>query len=530
MNREYENQSVLTKTFEEVSHDEVSAEYNLPDYLPDINRLLKISARVCESQHDLAGDTVAYDGKVRCTVLYATGDGNLKSAEFERDFSGNTAVAGTSGDCEIRFIAEVESVSCRLQNPRKLTARLKLALATTVLAVRQTAPVVTGKLSAEDEASIESREHGIAGVVRMTVTERDTPVSEDLELDAGLPSIEEIVAVEMEPCILDVRAGDGKVVYKGEIPTAILYLAVTDDDAPAGSAPQYVAFSAKIPIAGEIAAQGVTERHVPFASASVGGIEFRPQTNAFGENRTAEIDFVYGVDVELYSNETAVLTADMYSTAYESVCEMSAISCESVLAARSFNFTTEGDTALEDGDFKTVVMASASASVGETERQGNKLRFSGEANVCVILTNGEGVYLTRNFPVPLRAQTEIPAITGAFSVGTRPTVLSVTARQDGNGIHVNLETLISYVIFEKHTEAGVAKLSVLKEKPISCDRDASLTLCYPVEQDTLWDVAKRYSTTVAALMEANGISAESVPSVLVIPRPLSCAAKGRRIL
>ena len=73
-----EKQSVLTKTFEGISHDEISAEYNLPDYLPDINRLLKVSAKIFESAHYLSGDAVEYDGKLKCQLLYATGDGSLK--------------------------------------------------------------------------------------------------------------------------------------------------------------------------------------------------------------------------------------------------------------------------------------------------------------------------------------------------------------------------------------------------------------------------------------------------------------------
>ncbi len=530
MNREYAKQSVLTKTFEEVSHDEISAEYNLPDYLPDINRLLKISAKVCESQHDLSGDSVAYDGKLKCSILYATGDGSMKSAEFERDFSGDTSVSGTAGDCEIRFSAQIDSVSCRLQNPRKLTARLKLALTTTVLCPVPTEPCVVGKLSPDEESTIESREYGVAGVVRLIAEERNTPVSEDVELDAGLPAIEEIVAVEMEPPVLDVRAGENKVLYKGEIPATILYLAARDDDAPVGVAPRYVSFSASIPIAGEIVAEGVSERHVAFAGVSVSSPEFRPQANAFGENRTAELDFDYSVEVELYSNEEATLTVDMYSTAYESACEMAAISYESVLTSKCFNFSSEGSAPIEDGDFKTIVMTSAAASFGPVEKQGNKLRFSGEASVCVILTNGEGVYLARNFVVPLRAQTETPPLSDAFTACVRPTVISTVARIDGDSVIVNLETMMSYLIFEKHTEARVTKLSVYKEKPISCERNASLTLCYPAVSDTLWSVAKRYSTTVSALMEANGISAESTPAVLVIPRKPSAANKGRRIL
>ena len=62
------------------------------------------------------------------------------------------------------------------------------------------------------------------------------------------------------------------------------------------------------------------------------------------------------------------------------------------------------------------------------------------------------------------------------------------------------------------------------------EKDASLLLCYPAPTDSLWDIAKKYSTTTAAIMEMNGISAESTPTVLVIPRRESISKKGHRIL
>jgi LysM repeat protein len=45
--------------------------------------------------------------------------------------------------------------------------------------------------------------------------------------------------------------------------------------------------------------------------------------------------------------------------------------------------------------------------------------------------------------------------------------------------------------------------------------------------DTLWDVAKKYSTTVPELMAANSLSAESTPAVLVIPRRTPLGTKHR---
>ncbi|MBQ3490881.1 MAG: DUF3794 domain-containing protein [Clostridia bacterium] len=520
--------TILVKTFEDTSHNEISAEYNLPDYLPDINRLLKVSAKITDISKFLSGDTLEYDGKLKCTLLYATGDGNLRSAEFERDFSGNTGVSGTSGDCDIRFKSEIETVSCRLQNPRKLTAKIKLALKSAVYCNVITTPNIVGKLTAEEERALQYRTHSAIGVVLKKAEELATPISEDLELDAALPSIDEIIAAELEPYITEFRTSDGKTAYKGEIATEILYRAVKEEnETDTETAMKFSSFCAKIPISGEIPTENIGEHPVIKADVQIGNLEFRPQQNAFGENRTAELDFDYSVYLEIFCNEETEITTDMYSTEYESSCDEESLSYETALCAKSFNFSADGNAEREDADFDRIVMTTATANIEKTEKQGNKLLFSGNANVCVILTNGEGIYLSRNFTLPLRAETEAPRTGCSCTVEPEAKVLSAMARLDGERIQTNLEVLVSYTILEQHTEPRIRQISVYKDRPARSEKSPSLTLCYPAFEDTLWDIAKKYSTTVPELMSANSISAENMPNVLVIPRRRETGSKQR---
>ncbi len=521
-------QNILIKTFEDTSHNEISAEYNLPDYLPDINRLLKVSAKIYELSHFLSGDTLEYDGKCKCSLLYATGDGSLKNAEFERDFSGSTAVSGTSGDCDIHFDAAIENVSCRLQNPRKLTAKMKLALTGAVYCNISTVPNVIGKLTAEEERALQAQTHEALGVVLKKAEELATPISEDLELDAALPSIDEIIAVEMEGYMTDLRVSEGKTAYKGEIATEILYRArVEETEASSEGVPKYAAFSAKIPIAGEIPTAEAGDHPVVRASIKIGTLEFRPQQNAFGENRTAELDFDYSVYLDLFCNEEAEMTTDMYSTEYESSLEEDTLSYETALLSKNFNFTADGTATCDDTDFERIVMTTAAASIEKTEKQGNKLIFTGNANVSVIMTNGEGIYLSRTFQIPLRAETDAPRSSFELTVLPEARALAAKARLDGDHIQTNLEILVSYTVLEKHTEQRIRQISVYKDRPVGNGRSPALTLCYPSVSDTMWDVAKKYSTTIPELMAANGLSAENMPPVLVIPRRHAVGAKHR---
>ncbi len=522
--------TILVKTFEDTAHNEISAEYNLPDYLPDINRLLKVSAKITENSHYLSGDVLEYDGRLKCTLLYATGDGNLKSAEFERDFSGNMSVAGTSGDCDIRFDAGIETVSCRLLNPRKLTAKIKLALKSEVYCNVVTTPNIVGKLSAGEERALQYRTHAAIGMVMKTAQELATPISEDVELDASLPSIDEIIAVETEPYITEFRASDNSVAYKGEIVAEILYRTVPEENENVEkSAMKFAAFSAKIPISGEIPAENVGEHPVIRASVQIGSMEYRPQQNAFGENRTAELDFDYSVYLDIFCNSETEITTDMYSTEYESDCEEESLSYETALCAKSFNFSADGSAEREDTDFDCIVMTTATAAIEQTEKQGNKLLFTGTANVSVILTNGAGIYLSRSFQLPLKGETEAPRSAFPCVIDARACVLSALSRLDGERIQTNLEILVSYTVMEQHTEPRIRQISVYKDRLARNEKSPSLTLCYPSFGETLWDIAKKYSTTVSELMAANGISAENMPGVLVIPRRMGTGEK-RKIL
>ena len=106
-----------------------------------------------------------------------------------------------------------------------------------------------------------------------------------------------------------------KISYKGEIATEILYRAVKEENEnESETAMKFSSFSAKIPISGEIPTEIREEHPVIKAAAQIGNLEFRPQQNAFGENRTAELDFDYSVYLEIFCNEETAELSLHYST------------------------------------------------------------------------------------------------------------------------------------------------------------------------------------------------------------------------
>ena len=78
---------IMTRPIIRTDMKEVSAEYTLPDYLPDVNRLLRTSARVEKNEKYCSQDMIEYEGRLCFSVIYATSDGKIKNAEFDTDYS-----------------------------------------------------------------------------------------------------------------------------------------------------------------------------------------------------------------------------------------------------------------------------------------------------------------------------------------------------------------------------------------------------------------------------------------------------------
>lgn len=509
-----ENNCIIKKTAVPAATKEVVSELSLPDYLPDVSRLLRTSAVIGAENSYISGQSLEYDGEVDLNVIYATSDGRIKSVPLKAEFDGALPLPETDGDAEARLDLTIDSVNCRLQNPRRLSVRTKLSVGAELYTVECVSPSVTGKLSAEEEAHIRRRTRDGESFCRVYEKDENVPVSEDIEIDAGYPPIGEIVSLSLTPYIYEVRAESGKLSYRGDVAAELIYLAAGEGDSPA----RYAAVRNRIPISGSVDAEGVTDSFYAFGGATVTGVEYRPQANATGENRVAEVDFTYTAHLFAVCNTPVQTVTDMYSTDYKSENEFSDIELCRALRAGAFNFTSDGSAPLDEKDYDTPVASNAAVAVEKIEPSGSKAVFTGKTSVSVILTNGAGSYIGRSFEYPFRAETEVGKCRGALECKAFPSVIGVGARVDNGEIKCDAEIGISYAALDKETVRAASVCNVIKDVPKKRPSPSTIVICYPAEGDDLWSIAKRYGTTEDAVREANALSSDKLTGeALIIP-------------
>ena len=84
---------------------------------------------------------------------------------------------------------------------------------------------------------------------------------------------------------------------------------------------------------------------------------------------------------------------------------------------------------------------------------------------------------------------------------------------------VQIQLSVQGLLYKVSTVGIVSDISITEENPKKKDSDYALKLYYAGKGEKIWDIAKRYNTSVAAVTAENELETEqlSAPCMLLIP-------------
>ena len=118
------NETVLKETAE----IPVDTDYTLPDYCPEISKILKCKTDVFIISKGINGKNVGVDGNVLITLIYVSDEGELYSYEYQYPF--NKTFEGADGieNADIFAAAKTDYINCRAVSPRKVDVHGAISL------------------------------------------------------------------------------------------------------------------------------------------------------------------------------------------------------------------------------------------------------------------------------------------------------------------------------------------------------------------------------------------------------------------
>ncbi len=500
--------SALMRVYDGIKHTDISEEFILPDYLPDVKRIIRVDVKPKIDGKFISAGRVDYEGDVVCHILFCDEGNHLKSVIFTAAFSDGIDLSGIEDECVANLIPSPESITCKMLNPRRVSVRMRLDTSVTIWCNKSFTPEYIGEYG-----EIESAERNIEVMKLVCAGESGLSVSSDLEADGALPQINEIISCNVDISFYECKASDGKVLCRGDMPITVFYSSID------GDSESYTVLFRKLPVAQVVIAEDVSDECSCMARGAIDSVKYNISENGFGEKRIVELDVTYRIYLNCVEKTSVTVVNDVYASKKNVKCttEKETFCRFSKLYSTSFgaNLAISREE-LNLSDAENVFALSSTPKITSITQNDDKTRLivEGTAHTGAVIKSADGLE-THEFDVPFKTELDGNGIGTEFTYNYDIVCVSSKGRFDNDMLYTELDMQLNLMILETEC-TEILKKAEFSDKAPDDDRP-QMRFYYPSDGETLWDIGKMFGISVSELTDKNDIVGDTVPSVLYIP-------------
>lgn len=483
--------------FDKTVTSEVGGDFSLPDYQPEIKRLLRVSATLQPPTHYIGGGSVEFSGVVDFCMLYAGNDGQLycfpSSSEYSFRLPLEVGAEFDVGDAPVCYaVCEAESTSGRVGGPRRMSVRCRIrarvrAHGTYLLEEKRRGQLPAG---CKEERLVREVDypHYASG------TGRPIALHDEIALESEIGAGEwRIVCADAQVMTEEIVPAGGRVTARGSAVLKLLMQREGTDELP-------VTVWRKLPFEGEVPVEGMTAAGEAVVSGSC------TELNLSMEDDRVVCDAEMILEARATTLQTLAYTSDWYATGCESSCAATPVTLP--LAARSINTSfsqSEGRTLEEIGISREarVVDISGVATVDSLAAQRGRYVLAGKCRYTLILRLPDGEMITKEIELPWRYVADGTAGMEQCLHEASANVISARVRMDGERLAVDGEVGLAVRIWGEQPVEIVSSMQIGEAVARTA---GEMLVCYPDREDTLWSVGKRYHRPIDALVAQNQLN------------------------
>lgn len=492
---------VKSRATSQVTFDE---DFNVPDVKPDIGRAIQSKGDISMEEVRLSDGHAFLAGTLHIDLLYVgEEEGKVYSLEAKLPFEEMLNLEGIAGGDKMCLKWEIEDLSVHVIHSRKINGK---ALVTFYASVDERKGVQLPE--GLDDESVSAKTSSM-NLLNLCVHKKDTlRIKDEITLASNKPNIVELLWHSTEVRGLDLRPEENHVRAKGELSIFLLYAG--DDE---GTPLQWMEYS--LPFNGEVECSGCTEDLLPNIEASVihQGIEVRP--DADGEERMFAVDVVLELDMKLYREETHSVILDVYTPLVQCVPQGKPEVLEKLLV-RNFSRcrVSERITVKEtQGKILQVCHSQGKVKIDKTVIVENGIRVEGivHMKVLYIVGNDAMPFYSMEAMVPFTHVVEARGISDDSECFLRADLEQLsTTMADSNELEVKAAVSVNALVI---TREEVFIIDRVEQTPLDMKKIQAMpgiTVYMVKPEDTLWDIAKRFYTTVEEISRLNALPDETI--------------------
>lgn len=494
--------------FDGCQEQPVDLDINLPDYCPDIQRILKCQVYPRIVSRGVNGDRLELEGNYTVKVLYLDSGGTtVRCCDSSDTFSASINLKQNADNARITAFARVEYINCRATSPRRLDIHGSFSLC-----VKATAQEDTEVVSNIDSEDVEQQKKTLSFNKMVGFGQQQFSIDEVLELGNGKPAADNLIRTDAFAIVQDNKVIANKIMLTGEVYVKFLYSSTENE-----SALETMEYA--IPFNQMLDCDGATDDCMCDVQLNVAGIETQIKNDYSGDKVFFDVQVKLFAGAAVYRGSENTVVTDAYSKKFEMNLSYKQKSLDNLTDLANDSYILKSSLSPDDTAITKVMdIWNEMSTVGANVENG-QINYRGKVNLCVLALNAENrpFYFERlvdfEYSRPYsNAQDRLICSANMFVAG-------ISYRITGSGIDVKTELKLNASIYRQVSLKIITDATADESKPRAQDKSAALSIYYADAGETLWNIARAYSTSVEAIKLENDLTGEFVENrgMLLIP-------------
>lgn len=474
----------------------------IPDIKPDILKEINTSGFVCVNKKEVLDGKVRIDGNVNIYTIYLADseDNVIRSINFNLDFSQYINTENATQGMEIKLETKLKNIECKILNERKIS--ITAFLEADIKLISNEKLDLIESINIEDIQTLEDNLKISSSIGKGNV---NTYAKDTLIIDSA-DNLAEIMKTEVNIINKDIKLSYNKILAKADLEVRLLYL--TEDN-------RINSIEGKIPIMGFIDLAGISEENICDTSYNILNVIVKPNS---AEEHSIYVEAEIEITCNVYNQKDVKIIQDLYSPKMNISFTRKQIQViENKESVRNICNIRETQSISELAG-KKLYDVSVNVEIGKKTVLKDKVMYEGEIENTYIFGNNNELE-SRSIKTPFTFNQEFQGVNKQSRIETKIEIENqeFIISSDEN-IEVKIDILFTTYLIKN---VNINIIDDIKEEENKNNMTSSLVIYYVKNDDTIWKIAKRFSSTVSEIERTNGIENSSkleYGSQIFIPR------------
>lgn len=476
-------------------------DFNVPDAKPDIDKIVKEQGEIRITEVKAMSGKFIVKGVLFFNVLYLSNEGHspVHNITGEIPFDEVINMESSCADDQAYVKCDLEDLTTGLINSRKMSTRaiIRLNVAVEELYDEETAVSVEG-----DDVHFINKKIEITDVC---INKKDTyRIKDELSLPSNKGNIESILYSDIHLNNVEVRLLDDKFSIKGDIPLFLLYNSDSE-----GNPVEY--YETEVSFNGMIECNGCREDMIEDIGFQIINKSMDIKSDHDGEGRVLDLEIILEMAIKVYKIEEPEILCDIYSPFKEITPIMRDANYENLVIKNNSKYRISDTIRVPEKQpsILQICHANGTIKIDDIYPSGTELLVEGVIEVSILYISEDDRYPMNCMKgmIPFSQVIEVKGMKPSSYYEVKPCIDQLSVMML-DSVEIELKVMISLntIVFDRITQPIITDVEVT-------DLDLSRLHAMPgivgyivKPEEDLWNIAKKFYTTVDTIMSINNLA------------------------